>query len=380
MQTTQIKARLLTAAAFLVILGVGSQRAVAQNVTPQEEPSDAQARQFTPRKIVQERPQSNAAPAPAPRYQRIDSAVWGGRKAEPAPAKNNTTPAPRPVGRTQRPTPKTHRHTEVHSPLPTPPADAGAPVTGSAESVAEVGVTFWKWRSARPTDNGIKRLWHNNVTGLDELLTPIRMSVTDPVRLGDRLQISVESPRTGNLYIINRTQYDDDSTSAPQVIFPTKRTRGGDNRVTAGRLVFMPDNDDDSPFFVLEHTGTGQNKSVGEILDVIVSDRPIPEMSNIGRLALTLPNELVNGWGKKWGEITEVGELVGGRDQTMTQAEKEAGTSSGRSLVQDDPTPQTIYHVRTKPGEPVMVTLQLLYGQPKAPQPSKGNAPTAKSK
>lgn len=379
MQTTQMKARLLMAAAFLIILGVGSQRAVAQDVTPQDEPSDSQARQFTPRKIVQERPPANSANAPAPRYQRVDSAVWGGRKPEPSLAKNNTTP-PRPISRTQRSAPKTHRHTEVHSPMPPRHSDAVSPVTSSAESVAEVGVTFWKWRSARPTDNGIKRLWHNNVTGLEELLTPTRISVTDPVRLGDRLQISVESPKTGNLYIINRTQYDDGSTSSPQVIFPTTRTRGGDNRVTAGRLVFMPDNEDDSPFFVLEHTGTGQNKSVGEILDVIVSERPIPEMSNIGRLALTLPNELVDVWGKKWGEITEVGELVGGRDQTMTQAEKEAGTSNGRSLVQDDPTPMTIYHVRTKPGEPFMVTLQLLYGQPKAPQASKVNAPSAKSK
>jgi hypothetical protein len=373
MRTTQIKARLLAAAALLVVFGAGGRRdAVAQDVTPQD---DSQPRQFTPREIVKARPKSNPAPAPVPRYQRVDSSVWGASKRVQAPV-TIATPTPhgnRGARRTPPPPPKALKH---NTPQPGPVQ----PVASDAENVAEIGVTFWKWRSAKPADNGYKILWQNKTTGLEELLTPTRISVSDQVHLGDRLQVSIESPRTGYLYIINRTQYDDSSTSLPQVIFPTTRTRGGDNRVTAGRTVFMPDIDDDVPFFTLEHEGTGQNKSVGEILDVIVSERPIPEMSNVGRQRTTLRKELVDEWGRKWGDIAEVGELAGGHGQGMSQVEKDAGTAIGRSLVQEDPTPQTLYHVRTKPGEPVMITLQLLYEQPRAPQATKANATSAKSK
>jgi hypothetical protein len=55
---------------------------------------------------------------------------------------------------------------------------------------------------------------------------------------------------------------------------------------------------------------------------------------------------------------TEHREEKGGEGKVWTAAEKEAGEGK-RVLTQEDPLPQTIYHVRVKPGAPVVVHVPL---------------------
>jgi hypothetical protein len=291
---------------------------------------------------------------------RVDSGVWNvAPKPKPAAA---AQPAPTPArvssnhtaGRGQR---RHVPHTAVVNPAPPSPHAAGG-------EVAEIGVTIWRLRSGKLSDDA-PVLTFMDADGLEQIVTPVRIKGTDPVSLGDRLRFSIESPRTGYLYVINRTQYEDGSIGVPELIFPTLRTRSGDNRVMAGRLIDLPAQEDSTNFFTLDERGAAGRKTTGEILDIIVSPSPIAELSSIGRNPLPLQPEQVAKWSQSWGHLAEQLEQVGGEGKPMSAAEKEAGASGGRSLTQEEPLPQTIYRVRTNPGGQAMVTVQLFYGKTK---------------
>jgi hypothetical protein len=235
-----------------------------------------------------------------------------------------------------------------------------APHTRAKPEFAEVGVTIWRLRKAKAAESGPKL---QDMNGYD-WWTPERIEGTTPLNIGDRVRLSIESPRTGYLYVINTTQYADNTFSQPKLIFPTTRAHGGDNRVMAGRLIDLPDMSDDVNFYTLtpDQLPDG-SRQVGEILTVLVSKEPITELANNSRDPLSLQSEQVARWEKQWGGQVEF-ELEGGAGVAWTKEEQEASTTGGRSLTQEDPTPQTIYSVAAKPGSPLMVKVQLLYGQP----------------
>src|SRR3954469_7238132 len=102
----------------------------------------------------------------------------------------------------------------------------------------EIGVTVWRLRPARDNDDGARVVV---MDGLKQVqYTPERIEAETPLNVGDRVRITVESPRPGFLYIIDREQYADGSLGEPVMIFPTLHTRGGDNRVMPGRLIDIP--------------------------------------------------------------------------------------------------------------------------------------------
>lgn len=63
------------------------------------------------------------------------------------------------------------------------------------------------------------------------------------------------------------------------------------------------------------------------------------------------------------GAEAEQFEMKGGAGFRWTTAEQLAGSVSGRSLTQDDPTPQTIYSIRVGRGSPLLVNAPLRYGR-----------------
>ena len=77
-------------------------------------------------------------------------------------------------------------------------------------------------------------------------------------RCGRPCSLSFESARAGFLYVIDREQYADGSASEPYLIFPTSRTRGGDNRVEAGRLIEVPDQADRPNYFSVRRSRPDQ--------------------------------------------------------------------------------------------------------------------------
>jgi hypothetical protein len=190
--------------------------------------------------------------------------------------------------------------------------------------------------------------------------TPERIEANTPLSIGDRVRITVESPRPGFLYIVDREQYADGSLGEPMLIFPTKQTRGGDNRVMPGKLIDIPAQEDQYSYFTAQPAGDRRDQ-VAEVLTVILTPQPLP--LTIGAQPLRVSAAQVAEWDKLWGGVAETLELVGGAGRTWTNEEKLAGAANGRQLTQSGPPPQTVYRVARKAGGPMMVTVPLRYAK-----------------
>ena len=222
----------------------------------------------------------------------------------------------------------------------------------------EVGVTVWRLRPSRSSDEGGRVLVQEGLKQAE--WTPERIEADTPLNIGDRVRLSVESPRPGFLYIIDREQYADGSFGEPMLIFPTLRTRGGDNRVEPGRLIDIPAQEDQYSYFTAQPAGDRRDQTA-EVLTIILVPQPLP--LQIAAQPLKMADSQINGWEKLWGGVAERLELVGGAGRIWTMEEKAAGAALGRQLTQAGPPPQTVYRVARKAGGPLLVTVPLRYGR-----------------
>ena len=219
----------------------------------------------------------------------------------------------------------------------------------------QLGLTIWRLRPAQKTDNGARIIVQEGEESNE--WTPERVAANTPLKIGERIRFSFESPGAGYLYVIDREQYADGSTGEPYLIFPTTRTRSGDNQVAPGHIVEIPAQDDRPNYFRLKQTRQDQT---GELLTVIVAAQPLPEIT-ISANALKLAPELVAQWEKQWGAQSERFEMTAGAGKLWTKAEQEAGANATRQLSQEDPGPQTIYRVAVKAGAPMLVKVKMRY-------------------
>ena len=228
---------------------------------------------------------------------------------------------------------------------PNVPVDNVAPDT-------VVGVTLWRLRPASRADAGERLIVHDDNATSEWL--PERISASTKLIQGDRLRISVEAVRGGYLYVIDREQYADGTLGEPYLIFPTKRTAGGDNQVAIGRLLEIPAQDDSPPFFTMKKS---RPDHVAEVVNVLVSPTPL-EGVEITDKAQKLTDAQVAVWEKLWGST--VGHLeMSAAGQAWTKEEKDAPT---RALTASAPAPQLLfYRPSAKPTEPMFVKLRLWY-------------------
>ncbi|MCM3874318.1 MAG: DUF4384 domain-containing protein [Pyrinomonadaceae bacterium] len=235
------------------------------------------------------------------------------------------------------------------------------PITGVAADTV-IGVTLWRLRPSRPADRGERIITHDGPDSVEWL--PERVSSGGRLSEGDRIRVSIEAARTGYLYVVNQEQYADGSKGEPYLIFPTTRTRGGDNSVKAGRVVEIPSQDDGPPYFTLKRSRVDH---VGEDVIVLVTPTPIDGLA-ITEKAQRLSDETLALWEKSWGAQTGRLEMANGEGKPWTRLEKEAGADSTRSLKEDEPAPQTIYY---RPGAsssvPVLVKVELQYAKTRSP-------------
>jgi hypothetical protein len=235
---------------------------------------------------------------------------------------------------------------------------AGTRRKPAPESSDEIGVTVWRLRPSQTGDTG------GRVLVLDGLKqsewTPERIEADTPLNIGDRVRLTIESPRPGFLYIIDREQYADGSFGEPMLIFPTLRTRGGDNRVAPGKLIDIPAQEDQYSYFTAQPAGTRRDQ-IAEVLTIILLTQPLP--LEIGELPLKMTGTQVGGWEKSWGGTAERLELVGGAGRAWTNEEKMASAAKGRQLTPAGPPPQTVYRVARKAGGPLLVTVPLHYAK-----------------
>jgi len=239
------------------------------------------------------------------------------------------------------------------------PGKAKAPPRASRRP--QLGMTLWRLRAAKPADTGVRLLVHD---GIDDVAwIPERVASNTPLRDGDRVRLAFESATNGYLYIIDAEQYADGTSGDPYLVFPTSRTRNGDNRVFPGRLVEIPSQDDRPNYLTLRHSRRDQT---GELLSVIVAPQPLEQIT-IGSKALKLNRGQVEEWRRKWEQKAVMVELASGAGLAWTKAEQEAGSSATRVLTQDEPGPQTVYRVSAAPaGQPYLLNIQLKYEAGKA--------------
>jgi len=222
----------------------------------------------------------------------------------------------------------------------------------------QVGVTIWKLRTAAAGESGARILVQQDTNSVEFI--PERVASRSALKAGDRVRLSVESPDAGYLYVIDRERYSSGERGDPYLIFPTTRTRDGDNHISGGKLIDIPAQDDRPSFFTLQQSRPDQTE---EELTILLMAQPIDGLA-IGPKALKLSNDQVAKWEKQWGAVqVERFELTGGEGKRWTAAEQQAGANGTRLLTQEDPPPQTIYRAAIKPGDPVMLKVRLRYAE-----------------
>jgi len=224
----------------------------------------------------------------------------------------------------------------------------------ASASEAVIGVTLWRLRPAQSADNQSARILDHQGAKSAEW-TAERIEADARLNEGERVRVSIESPSTGYLYVIDREQYADGSLGDAYLIFPTARTRGGDNAVVAGRVIEFPAQEDNPPYFTLTRS---RAEHVGEVLILIVSPQPLADLP-VSSEPIKVASDKLAQWEKEWGGRAEQFELEGGAGLPYTKAEKSAGGDGSRMLTQTDPLPQTILRMNAKPGAPVLAKVVL---------------------
>jgi len=241
------------------------------------------------------------------------------------------------------------------------PVDRPRPAGGSAPGeTVELGVTVWRLRAAKPGEPA--RLLVQDADASAEW-TPERVGSGTTLAIGDRVRLSIESPRAGYLYVIDREQYADGTFGAPYLVFPTTRTRGGDNQVTGGRLIDIPAQDDRPPYFTIKPSRPDQT---GERLTLVVTDAPLGDLA-IGDQPLALSASEVADWEARGRGSVQRLEMIGGAGRAWSRAEQRAAADPTRRLTQEDLPPQTLFRVVVSQSSLVVVNVTLSQ-QPRSPK------------
>jgi hypothetical protein len=218
----------------------------------------------------------------------------------------------------------------------------------------DLGVTIWRLTDASSDKSDTAKLVSRGISGGVTEYGAQRVEAGTRFALGDRVRLSIEVPRSGYLYVVDREVYKDGTFGTPYLIFPTKLSRGGDNKVEAGLLIDLPAQSDPEPFFTLRSDDVRWG---GELLSIIVTPTPILEVPLPAKPS-PISAKLVEAWETKYLKDTVEFEQDGTAGKAYTAAEKEAG-SSKRQLTQGDPYPQTVYRVKMSPKDPMMINLNI---------------------
>jgi hypothetical protein len=265
--------------------------------------------------------------------------------------------------KTSAPARKTTAYRRVTPKKPAAPnaASQNSPAQNTAAEQADgemIGLTIWRLRAPRAEDNKESRLLLVDESNKKGEWTPERVEADTVFGPDDRVRLSIESPRDGYLYVIDREQYTDGTASAPYLIFPSLDIRNGANSVAAGKLIELPN---DNTSFKLEPHPPNP-KYAGEQLTILVTPEPLKNIEP-GSGPVKLDPKTVAQWESQWAGAAERFELIGGAGKIYTKAEKEAGQDGSRALTQNDAMPQTLYHVDVKQGAPLLVKVPLRTGK-----------------
>ena len=219
-----------------------------------------------------------------------------------------------------------------------------------ANIIEQLGITIWRLRPGNSNDSGRRAL----IREKGKSWVAERVDAGATFREGDYVRLSVELPRTGYLYVVDRDLFADGTTGKAMLIYPWS---GTDNQLFPGRLIDIPAQEDDPSYFTARLTTANQ---VGELLTFIVTSMPLD--LPISNEPLEIAPGQIRDWEKMWSGVSERFEMEGGAGQAWTQEEQQAaGKERTRQLTRNDPPPQTIFQVTTKDPKAMLVHLRLRY-------------------
>ncbi len=222
-------------------------------------------------------------------------------------------------------------------------------------SQAAIGVTLWRLRRPSAHDTGARLLLQEQPSGSKPVeFVPERISLSEPLHEGDRVRLSIESPQSGFLYVIDRERYSDGSAGDPVLIYPSKNFHSGTNDVEPGCVIEIPPQDSKIP--ALSVTTTGE-RHVGEELLIVVTKELIPDLQ-VEEKETKLARKVVANWERTWGVTSMRLDMSSNEHGAWTQSEKAAGENR-RLLTQDDPMPATIFSVAPSGDKPLLVRIPL---------------------
>ena len=229
-------------------------------------------------------------------------------------------------------------------------------------SSQSIGITIWKVSEVQRGYTGARILWHRDKSQLPVEYQAERLAGEPVLAYGDKVRLGIESRTDGYLYVFDRELYADGSLSPAYMIFPTVRLLDGNNRIAANKPVEFPSLTDVPFFFEAKKIGIDPSKTlVGEILSVVVTDKPISRFNQLGRSVLEVPSGEMEAIERLYSGVAEVFELEDGLGQPYFEVERDAATKGARLLTHADPVPQTFYLMKSKHAGGLLVTLALTY-------------------
>jgi len=225
--------------------------------------------------------------------------------------------------------------------------------TTSLSVVAQLGITIWRLRPVDTNDAGGRALIREK--GKSGWV-PERVEGETMFREGDHVRISVESPRAGYLYVVDRDLFTDGTTGGAMLIYPWT---GVYNHLSPGRLIDFPGQDEDPSYFTARISSPNQ---VGELLTFIVTSSPLTELT-IDDKPFQIATGQMRTWEKLWGGEPERFEMEGGAGEAWTLAEQQVSASKTRQLTREDPAPQTIYRLSNTDSKGMLVNVRLRYAK-----------------
>ncbi|MCY7376836.1 MAG: DUF4384 domain-containing protein [Pyrinomonadaceae bacterium] len=165
--------------------------------------------------------------------------------------------------------PAVKRYYRVVKPAKNKPAPTKPTVNKPSKTseTALLGLTMWRFQTASGADDTKGFTEVNPQTGKRQ--TAERLESETVLPIGDLIRIGIESlSHDGYLYVVEREKYADGSYGQGTLVFPTARTRGGNNFVRAGVLTFIP-----APPNYFQITADTEKKQAAEELIIIVSPK-----------------------------------------------------------------------------------------------------------
>jgi hypothetical protein len=220
----------------------------------------------------------------------------------------------------------------------------------------QVGVTIWR------VDSGQSK-------GMDQVgeeQTIERLDTNAPYENGDTIRLRIQSPTGGYLYIVDQEQYADGSYGPAALVFPTLRTRKGNNLIEPWTPVEVPAYPSVWRFNPRKlKEGEARKVQTAEVLTIIISPKLLIDRSRISERQLALNKGEFESWLAQWQRPIQQFDV----ENTVGEIARSKGVDheGDEAPGEDEVGGQTTYQVAIKPGSALLVRLPLKFKDSASP-------------